>query len=144
MIGRVVSGRPKIEFFDKRVEISVIVQNQSSGEDFEIECDQRGIVCNFFVSLPPGQYSISEVKKGNLVSKPTGRFTVGSGQLIYIGTLRFLDAGLGPSLLASMTSNRSQVVGNWIVEDEYSVAVVIFRERYPHLSQEIAKSLITQ
>ena len=149
VIGRVTmdlsgGGVKPIGFFDRLNKINVIVENHTTGKSYEIVCDQGGSDSNFFVAILPGQYSVSKLRKGNLESSPPGRFEVGKGQVMYIGTLKFVGRGLSAGIWASVLAGRTTLPGDWLVEDEYLVEVKSFREKYPHISQEVIKSLIAQ
>lgn len=133
-----------IGFFDRLSKIKVTVKNHTTGKSYVVVCDQDGSDSNFFVALPPGQYSVSKVEKGNLESLPSGCFVVGEGQVIYIGTLKFIGQGLGAAVAFNVLGGRNSLPGNWLVADDYSMVVTSFREKYPHLSQEVTKSLIAQ
>lgn len=133
-----------IGFFDRLSNIQVAVANETTGKSYEIVCDLAGSDSDFYVALPAGGYRITKIKKAQLESSPPGRFTVGNGQVIYIGTLKFAGAGLGTSIAASMGSSGARLSGNWLVEDEYPVAVKSFREKYPQMNQEVVKSLLAQ
>ena len=149
VIGRVVidlsggSIKP-IGFFDRLDAIRIKVETSTTGESYWIVCDQTGSDSNFFVALPPGQYRITQVQKGQLQSKPFGRFTVGKSQVVYIGTLKFTGRGLGAGVAASVLAGRTTLPGDWLVEDEYLDVAKSFRERFPHLSHEVVKSLVAQ
>ena len=149
VIGRVVidlsggSIQP-IGFFDQLFKITVTVENHTTGKSYEIVCDQGGSDSNFFVALPPGQYGITQIQKGNLKSTPSGRFTVGKSQVVYIGTLKFTGRGLGAGIATSALAGRTTLPGDWLVVDEHLVVEKSFREKYPHLSHEVVKSLISQ
>ena len=77
-------------------------------------------------------------------STPSGRFTVGKSQVVYIGTLKFAGHGLGAGIAASVQAGRTTLPGDWLVVDEHLVVEKSFREKYPHLSHEAVKSLIAQ
>ena len=151
VIGRVVidlsggSIKP-IGFFDRLDAIRIQVKSSTTGESFVIVCDQVGSDSKFFVALPSGQYTITQIQKGNLQSRPVGRFAVGKSQVIYVGTLQFAGRGLGASVAASMAAGgRSTVLaGDWLVIDEQSAVAKYYQERFPRLSHEVVKSLITQ
>lgn len=147
VIGRVVidlsggSIQP-IGFFDRLSTIQVKVENSTTGESYWIVCDQTGSDSNFFVALPPGQYNLTQVQKGQMESKPSGRFTVGTSQVVYIGTLKFTGRGLGAGIAASVLAGRTSLPGDWLVEDEYLSVAKSFRDTFPHLGHEVVKSLI--
>lgn len=150
VIGRVVidlsggSIQP-IGFFDRLDAIQVTVASLNTGETYSIVCDQSGSSSNFYVALPPGQYKITRVQKGQLESIPSGHFTAGKNEVVYVGTLKFTGRGIGAGITASLLAGgRTTLPGDWQVGDEYSIVVKSFQERFPRLNQEVVKSLIAQ
>lgn len=146
VVGRVtivmgtLMGLKPIGFFERLGTSQLTVENEATGEDFVIVGDKSGSDSNFYVALPPGQYRLSKWERGNLTSPLMGRFEVGKGQVIYIGTLKFSRRQDMGSFMAGALDRRSY--GDWQVEDEYEDAVKSFRERYPQMNQEIVKSLL--
>jgi len=148
VIGRVtfvmgtLMGLKPIGFFERLGKSHLTVVNQATGDSYVIVCDKSGSDSNFYVALPPGQYRLSKWERGNLTSSLIGRFSVGKGQVIYIGTLKFVRGqGVGNFLLGVVVDG---FPGEWRVEDEYEGTVRSFREKYPHISQEVEKSPIAQ
>lgn len=151
VIGRVLNdmgGKP-IGFFDRLSTIEVVIERvggpvlkEPTGTSYIIVCDKSCRDSNYFVALPPGNYRVTKIALGQLESRPSGMFEIGKGQVTYVGTLKFVSAGIGQSILASVLSGRSTVPGHWQVENEYESAVKSFRERYPQMNQEIVKSLM--
>ena len=147
VIGRVAidlsgSSIKPIGFFDRLNKILISAKNTTTDKDFEIVCDQGGSDSNFYVALPPGEYRITKVRKAQLESTPPGRFTVGKGQIIYIGSIKFVGRGLGAGIVASLMAGRTSFPGDWLVGDEYLDVVRSFREKYPGLGNEVVKSLM--
>ena len=152
VIGRVINdmGVKPIGFFDRLSTIQVEIErvggpvlNETTGTSYIIACDKTCRDSNFFVTLPPGNYRITKIVLGQLESRPSGRFEIGKGQVIYLGTLKFVSAGIGQSILGSIAGGgQTRVVGDWRVENEYESAAKSFRERYPQMNQEIVKSLL--
>ena len=131
-----------IGFFDRLNKIQISAKNTTTDKDFEIVCDQGGSDSNFYVALPPGEYRVTKVRKAQLESAPPGRFTVGKGQIVYIGSLKFVGRGLGAGIAASLLAGRTSFPGDWLVSDEYLGVVKSFREKYPSLGHEVVKSLM--
>lgn len=136
-------GVKPVEFFDRLNKIELTVKNEASGKDYVIVCDAGGSDSNFYVALPPGLYSVKKFKKAQLESAPSGRFVVGEGQVVYIGTLKFVRRqGAGSFALGVLMGGA--ILGDWRVEDEYEEMVRSFREKYPQMNQEVVKSLIAE
>ena len=151
VVGRVtivmgtLMGLKPIGFFERLGTSQLTVENEATGEGFVIVGDKSGSDSNFYVALPPGQYRLSKWERGNLTSRLMGRFGVGKGQVIYIGTLKFARReDVGSFLEGAFQVPGGGVIGDWQVEDEYEDAVKSFREQYPHISQEVVKSLIAR
>lgn len=145
VIGRVTIelwGKP-IEFFDRFTSIALVVRQEATGKDYVIQCDDRGSDAEFYVSLPYGEYRMVRVTKGNQIFTASDRFTfeVRKGQVLYLGTRKFVYAGQGVGDVI-----RDAIVGlgsirlNSSVVDEYDRTVKSFREKYPHISQPIVRS----
>lgn len=144
VIGRttfVMAVKP-VEFFDKLARISVFVENIESGEHYEIVCDQSGSDSEFFVVVPPGQYAVSRIEKGNLTTSFSAHFTVAPSQVIYIGNMKFLAEGFFTSMGRSILAGQSVYGGEWVVEDDFENAVATLGNRSPQLKQTVQKSLL--
>ena len=149
VIGRVtivmgtLMGLKPIGFFERLGTSQLTVENEATGEDSVIVCDRNGPDSNFYVALPSGQYRFSKWERGNLTSPLNGRFGLGKGQVIYIGTLKWSRRqDMGSFLAGAFQGPGGGFIGDWQVEDEFEDAVKSFRERYPQMNQEIVKSLL--
>jgi hypothetical protein len=149
VIGRVtiimgtLMGLKPIGFFERLGTSQLTVENEATGEDYVIVCDKSGPDSNFYVALPPGQYRFSKWERGNLTSPLAGRFGVGTGQVVYIGTLKWARRQDAGSFVAgAFQGPGGSLIGDWQVEDEYEDAVKSFRGQYPQISQEVVRSLI--
>jgi uncharacterized lipoprotein YmbA len=146
VIGRMITvhgtflGAKPLNFFDRLSSMELTVGNETTGKIFIVVCDQSGSDSNFYVALPPGRYRLAELRRSSgerqfqeavakvvFTSPPIGRFEVGKGQVIYIGTLKLEYRGF---------------LHNWQVENEYEDVVKSFHERYPQMNQDIVKSLV--
>ena len=149
VIGRAIidltgGGTQPIAFFDHLDAIQIEVENAATGESYWMVCDQTGSDSSFFVALPSGSYGITGVRKGQMEGSPTGHFSVGAGQVVYIGTLKFAGSGIGASIAASVLGNRPTMPGDWLVEDEYAIMAKSFQEKFPQLGHDVVKSLVQQ
>jgi hypothetical protein len=151
VIGRVtivmgtVMGLKPIGFFERLGTSQLTVKNEATGEDYIIVCDKNGPDSNFYVALPPGQYRFSKWERGNLTGPLEGRFGVGNGQVVYIGTLKWARRQDAGSFIAgAFQGPGGSLIGDWLVEDEYEDAVKSFRGQYPRINQGVVKSLIVR
>ena len=152
VIGRVIydMGVKPIGFFDRLSKIEVELERvggpvlkETTGTNYIIVCDKSCRDSSYFVALPPGNYRITRIVSGQLESRPSGSLEIGKGQVTYVGTLKFVSAGIGQSILGSLSrGGATTVAGDRQVEDEYESAVKSFLERYPQINQEIVKSLV--
>lgn len=129
VIGRVTLDlmQPPLAFFANLGRMKLTVTNETTGKDYAIWCDKTGLDSPFYVPLSPGRYRLVSVNAGNMLAQlPPGRFDVEPGRVQYMGTLRFR----GPNIASG---------GRWYVEDESETTVKAFRERYPRISQPVAK-----
>ena len=146
VIGRMITdhgtlfGAKPLGFFDRLSSMELLVGNEATGKIVIMVCDQSGSDSNFYVALPPGRYRLAKLLRSSgsrqfeqtektlvFTSPPIGRFEAGSGQVMYIGTLKLEYRGF---------------LENWQVKDEYDDMVKPFRERYPQMNQDIVKSLM--
>ena len=146
------------------------IANQTTGESYEIVCDESGSDARFHVALPAGDYALQRVKMNKLESPISGRFSLSNGELVYIGALRRRSAGFMADVAeiavgaASDDALRSaggytpppgtpgshmggppvavSVLADWFAEDLYENAVSDFRERYPHLQQPVRRAIV--
>jgi hypothetical protein len=129
VIGRLTLDlmQPPLAFFANLGRMKLTVTNETTGKDYAVFCDKTGLDSEFYVPLPPGRYRFVSVHAMNAVSQlPPGRFDVESGHVQYVGTIRFR----GTSIVGG---------GRWHVEDESETTVKAFRERYPRITQPVAK-----
>jgi hypothetical protein len=139
VIGRVEmvrDGKPVTPAPDLLVgRMSLAAEHDTSGKTYVIECDTRGFLSDFYVSLPPGRYRITGWKSANLGMKLQASFDVAPRQVVYVGTLRYTPTAIHPLLC--------QAAGVWTVVDGSADTLRSFRERFPQLQQPAAKSLMS-
>ena len=139
-------GVKPIEFFDRHETMPLTVKNESSGKSYAIVCDEGGSDSRFFVVLPVGRYRISQLVKGRNEwggwLNPLGHFEVGAGQVVYIGALKWVQSKLSTTIIAGVLTGGHFFPGSLFVEDTYEEDAYSFRERYPHIDQQIVKSII--
>lgn len=145
VIGRVnveVWGKPN-EFLDRLTSIALFVRQEATGKDFVIRCDQGGSDADFYVSLPYGDYRMLRVEKGNSIFTASDRFRfeVLKGQVLYLGTRKFVyeGKGIGDVIRDAFVGLGSLPLKSSVV-DEYDRTAKSFREKYPHISQPIVRS----
>ena len=129
VIGRVTLElvQPPLAFFANLGGMKLTVRNETTGKDYAIVCDKSGLDSEFYVPLPPGRYRLVSVHAMNVVSQlPPRGFEVDPARVQYVGTIRFRGTSLA-------------VAGMWHVEDESEHTVRTFRERYPRISQPVAR-----
>jgi hypothetical protein len=134
-------GKHAIEFFDHLDTIHLTVRHLGTDERYEIVCDQGGSDADFFVAIPPGDYRMEKQEKGNLGSEAHARFTVPPNQVVYLGTFRYVDAGLGKSVAASVLSGGTTIAGKWRVQDDFQAARTAFQSGHPKLVASPVKAL---
>lgn len=128
-IGRVTLDleNPPHRSFANLGRMKLTVTNEATGKAYAVFCDRIGLDSEFYVALPPGRYRFVSVHAMNVVSElPPGRFEVASGHVQYVGTIRFQGTSAGGG-------------GRWYVDDESDMTIKAFRERYPRISQPVAK-----
>lgn len=134
-------GKHAIEFFDHMNTICLTVKNLGTGELYEIVCDQGGSDSDFFVAIPPGDYWMEKQEKGNLGSQQHAKFTVPPNQVVYLGTFRYVDAGLAESIAVGVLSGGKTHAGEWHVQDDFQKATTAFQSGHPKLVASPVKSL---
>jgi hypothetical protein len=134
-------GKHAIGFFDHVNTIHLTVRNLGTDERYEIVCDQGGSDSEFFVAIPPGDYRMEKQEKGNAGSEAHARFTVPPNQVVYLGTFRYVDAGLGASIGASLLSGGTTIAGKWRVQDDFQAASTAFQSGHPKLVASPVKAL---
>jgi hypothetical protein len=125
-------------FFGKLGGPTMYVEDMKTGKDYAIKLD--GAWSDFYVELPPGRYRIKKWVSGNLESGMIGRFEAAAGQVVYVGTLRFVRKQGAGSFASQVLLDT--IPGKWSVSNEHEEAAKKFREKYPRIDQEIVTSLI--
>lgn len=135
VVGRVeivkADGRPLTPAPDLLVgRVSLTAKHETSGKTYMIDCDARGFISDFYVSLPVGRYRIIKAATSNLVSHFRASFEVAAREVAYVGTFRFTGG-----------SGLNWQSGAWEVVDEPEATLPAFRERYPQLKQAVTRSI---
>lgn len=115
--------------------MSLTAEHEASRKVYVIECDTRGFLSDFYVSLPAGRYRVTGWKSSNEGLGLQAFFDVAPRQVVYVGTLRFTPTSILPRLFWQ--------VGVWTVVDGSEDTLRSFRERFPQLRQTVAKSFIS-
>jgi hypothetical protein len=126
---------------EETVAMALTVKNEATGNKYKIVCDKGGSDAEFFAVLPAGTYRLIRWEKGGVSLGLSGLFEASGGHAVYIGTLMWSRApsnATGFFLDLLFGCCRWQ----WTVEDEYGANVPVFQERYPHLGQQIMKSIV--
>jgi hypothetical protein len=106
------------------------VVQDGTGEQYAIKCDVTGYRSDFYVSLPPGRYRITEWRNPAFRGRLLASFDVPPRQVVYVGTLRWTEAS------QSFPSRR----GAWSVRDDSEATLAAFRRRYPALGDQVTKT----
>ncbi len=146
MIGRVDvlddKGKPlwspdAIDWLRYRLAIRLKIADEG-GNTYWIPGVDRGGVTDFYVTLPPGRYRITELSTFDLHAKLPGTFDVPTDPVVYIGTLRFV--GRDGSFAERMVGRYAS--GGWMIVDTGSSVVDRFRQRYPRATEPVVSSLM--
>ena len=105
---------------------------EDDGKKYQIRCEARGYISDFYVSLPLGRYQITEWRGDRYTSRLRAWFDVLPGRVAYVGVLRFVDAGEG-----FLSHN-----GAWRLVDGGDEGLRAFRERFPSLAGDVRPSLM--
>jgi len=138
VVGRVemvrLDGQPLLSGLALLGRMSLMAEHETSRKTYVIECDTRGLLSDFYVSLPSGRYRITGWKTVNLDLALKAWFDVPRREVVYVGTLRFTGTAILPIFWYT---------GFWLVVDSSENTLRSFRERFPQLQQTVAKSLIS-
>lgn len=79
---------PVSRFFEGLTHLRLAIENETTGESYEIVCDESGAHARFYVSLSPGEYSLKKMTMNDYFADVNGRISVPRGEIVYVGTLR--------------------------------------------------------
>jgi hypothetical protein len=131
---------PAPKFFERMHTTKLTVVHQASGKKYKIVCDEGGREARFFVTLPPGSYRLDQWVWSSYSLDLNGSFTVGAGQVVYVGTLKWIRNEMSLELLGLATLGA--VPGRLVVEDRFREDIGFFRGQYPRIRQDVVKSII--
>jgi hypothetical protein len=126
----------------------ISVKNIKTGIEYTISPTENNKKYYFFVTLPQGDYTITEISWGDVKGHPRGSFSVNeNNKTIYIGTIEItkIEQSTGQKvaswLLGNMSGARS-VPMKYSIADKYDEVTAYFKEKYPNIKGEIEKSLL--
>lgn len=119
-----------LDTLQRQGEMTLSVIHESSGETNHFTCQDDGIDSRFFATLPPGDYRWVKWMKGRYFRNMYGTFEVGTGKVIYVGTLKWFRDPF------------ARLQGNLFIDDYLEEEARYLKERYPHIEQTPEKSIV--
>jgi hypothetical protein len=126
----------------------ISIKNLKSGVEYTINPDENNKKYYFYVTLPQGEYEITEVNWGGFKGHPKGSFVINeNNKTIYIGTIVVtkIEQSTGQKvaswLLGNISGSRSVPIKYSII-DNYDEVSTSFKGKYPNMKNEIEKSLV--
>lgn len=115
--------------------LTLLVEHEQTGRKFNVTGADSGAMTDFYVSIPPGRYRVSQVWIRDLETIVRASFDVPPAPVVYVGTLRFVG-----DEVTSWGFTRAR--GRWSVEDTGDTVARRFRERHPRLTSPVIPSLM--